>query len=146
MAVKSEFGSSDELAFAGWQCPECGYDLRGLRETVCPECGSRFDARDFGGTSGVGLLESIGCAVALGSAMLSVPLAIHTGLEQVSSRFCGGCCRMEVWTVEPSMLWSVVAWAGFAAACRAQSTRRVARVGAIAATTAWGTMLVIIGT
>ena len=22
-----------------WQCPKCGYDLRGLDGGVCPECG-----------------------------------------------------------------------------------------------------------
>lgn len=26
-------------------CPACGYDLRGLPEPRCPECGERFDRR-----------------------------------------------------------------------------------------------------
>lgn len=25
----------------GWQCPTCGYDLRGLDDGVCPECGNQ---------------------------------------------------------------------------------------------------------
>lgn len=26
------------------RCPACGYDVRGLREARCPECGGAFDA------------------------------------------------------------------------------------------------------
>ena len=29
--------------FAGLNCPTCGYDLRGLSEPRCPECGEGFD-------------------------------------------------------------------------------------------------------
>jgi hypothetical protein len=27
----------------GIRCPDCRYDLRGLSESTCPECGARFD-------------------------------------------------------------------------------------------------------
>jgi hypothetical protein len=30
----------------GMYCRECGYDLRGLPEPRCPECGNTFDPRD----------------------------------------------------------------------------------------------------
>jgi hypothetical protein len=30
------------LSEGGSACPRCGYDLSGLREAVCPECGSRL--------------------------------------------------------------------------------------------------------
>ncbi|MCH8270940.1 MAG: hypothetical protein IH985_06980 [Planctomycetes bacterium] len=33
------------LAMAQPECPECGYELRGLREAVCPECGHRLSVR-----------------------------------------------------------------------------------------------------
>ena len=29
--------------FAGLNCPACGYELRGLSEPRCPECGEGFD-------------------------------------------------------------------------------------------------------
>jgi hypothetical protein len=34
---------SNSLPLAGLNCPKCGYDLGGLRERVCPECGGAFD-------------------------------------------------------------------------------------------------------
>jgi hypothetical protein len=32
------------VAYAGLRCPACRYDLSGLREPICPECGEPFDA------------------------------------------------------------------------------------------------------
>jgi len=29
--------------FTGLACPKCGYDLGGISEPMCPECGERFD-------------------------------------------------------------------------------------------------------
>lgn len=29
----------------GWRCPDCDYDLRGLRDPRCPKCGMRFAIR-----------------------------------------------------------------------------------------------------
>ncbi len=34
---------STQQSFQGLRCPACGYDLRGLSQTVCPECGNGFD-------------------------------------------------------------------------------------------------------
>jgi hypothetical protein len=31
------------LRFEGLRCPQCEYDLSGLSESVCPECGAAFD-------------------------------------------------------------------------------------------------------
>lgn len=41
----------DEVVSTGsvtGRCPECDYDLRGLTEPRCPECGKAFSARDVG--------------------------------------------------------------------------------------------------
>jgi len=34
-----------EMQLTGMNCPSCGYDLRGLPEHRCPECGRPFDPR-----------------------------------------------------------------------------------------------------
>ncbi len=33
--------------FAGYHCPKCDYDLRGLTAPRCPECGSAFSTREI---------------------------------------------------------------------------------------------------
>jgi hypothetical protein len=33
-------------------CGECGYDLHGLREPRCPECGTPFDPKEVVGNGG----------------------------------------------------------------------------------------------
>jgi hypothetical protein len=38
---------ADATAPADLYCPLCDYDLRGLAEPRCPECGHRFEWRDF---------------------------------------------------------------------------------------------------
>lgn len=35
--------SDTSMAYAGLICPECGYNLQGLPEARCPECGCQFD-------------------------------------------------------------------------------------------------------
>lgn len=135
--------SVEDLSFAGWLCPECTYDLRGLREAVCPECGHQFDSSEM--VERVGFLEAIGWAVALSAGALSVPLAIHAGLEQVETMFSWGCCRAQVSTGEPCVIFIALAWSGFAAAYPNSKTRRLARLGALVSTAAWFTMFVVLG-
>ncbi len=38
------------------QCRECGYSLRGLRSSRCPECGTVFTEKDEGRSEGGGEL------------------------------------------------------------------------------------------
>jgi len=42
-----ESGSDAKTAAPDRHCPMCGYNLRGLVTSRCPECGSRFDLRDL---------------------------------------------------------------------------------------------------
>jgi fumarate reductase subunit D len=35
--------SPSQHSYQGLHCPTCNYDLRGLSQTVCPECGEGFD-------------------------------------------------------------------------------------------------------
>lgn len=35
--------SDKPIPFAGWRCRECNYDLTGVGEERCPECGTAFD-------------------------------------------------------------------------------------------------------
>ncbi|MGE3182805.1 MAG: hypothetical protein AB7N71_14335 [Phycisphaerae bacterium] len=36
-------GHNAVIPYAGWRCRECDYDLTGVGEPRCPECGVRFD-------------------------------------------------------------------------------------------------------
>lgn len=38
----------------GPRCYACGYDVRAIRSTLCPECGTAIPARDVGAGAGVG--------------------------------------------------------------------------------------------
>ncbi len=38
--------TEDRLSYAAYRCPNCDYDLRGLSEARCPECGGVFNSRD----------------------------------------------------------------------------------------------------
>ncbi len=40
---RTELDAGGEVEAEGLKCPLCEYDLRGLEEARCPECGGRFD-------------------------------------------------------------------------------------------------------
>jgi hypothetical protein len=123
----------------------CGYDLRGLPTPICPECGKLFDPIAFAEHEAQGgCIGGVGAVVSLLTGLFSLPLAIGCGLDQIESRHCGACCRMHVSTIEPAVIWIVIAWIGFGIACRWPYSRRLARLGAIAATTAWVTMEIVL--
>ena len=133
------------LVLTGCRCLQCGYDLRGLPEHVCPECGLRFDPAELAEYANRGgFIGGLGTVASLLSGLLSVPMSIEGGLDQIESSYCGACCRMHVSTIEPALIWIVIAWIGFAFACRWPRARRLARLGAVAATTAWATMEIVL--
>src|SRR5687768_2116891 len=43
------------LSFDGLECRECGYNLTGLREARCPECGAAFVPYEFQRAGPIGL-------------------------------------------------------------------------------------------
>ncbi len=59
-------------SFQGLRCPACGYDLRGLSQTVCPECGNGFDPDELTRLQiKHGLLQKIRTVIAYTAAILS---------------------------------------------------------------------------
>ncbi len=40
-------GNAGPTVPAGYHCPKCDYDLRGLTESRCPECGNAFSTREI---------------------------------------------------------------------------------------------------
>ncbi len=40
-------GSIGSTESAGYHCPQCDYDLRGLTESRCPECGRPFSTQEI---------------------------------------------------------------------------------------------------
>jgi hypothetical protein len=54
-------------------CPTCGYNLRGLATTQCPECGSQFDPREL--QSRVPTI--VGSVASAGSLLIVVIVASH---------------------------------------------------------------------
>ena len=45
------FETHKHLRFKGLKCPHCDYELVGLRMTVCPECGKKFDPNYIGSST-----------------------------------------------------------------------------------------------
>lgn len=59
-------------------CPSCGYNLRGLTELVCPECGKpvTFVALDAAAKSRRGFAVTFGCIGLLAFSVLVFPFAV----------------------------------------------------------------------
>jgi hypothetical protein len=134
-----ERNSSEELLFEGWLCPECRYDLRGLREAVCPECGTEFECRscDHGWLRwivGIGALMVSVLFSALG--LLTGFLSFEDHMRYVGRQRC--CCgnAVEVYTlVMPFAL--CVAIVSMVIAKRMGFAAPVARLGVVSLSALW---------
>lgn len=74
------------------RCAHCGYDLFGLPNDVCPECGHEFDPESVPPLPDLDLAKAA-AAVAVGLAILVICGVIYLSLEEVQSwgswRGCG---------------------------------------------------------
>ena len=43
LTIQADYNSNMDGSEPEIHCPKCGYDLKGLREDRCPECGTAFD-------------------------------------------------------------------------------------------------------
>lgn len=109
--------------FAGIVCPKCQYDLRGLSQPICPECGTRFDPDARLGSTRRAVVGWTASAIAVCSAAYVVWSSVDLGSTYF--REIGGWCatvrawvRTEIRTTVPMMLVAPVLacavswWAG----------------------------------
>ena len=131
-------------SFEGLNCPTCDYDLRGLAEQRCPECGTVFEpeamrldrdrkqreeSRRIFGVAGAGVAAIFSILVVCGSLMSLLRFA---GTTWFLSR---GTQEMMIRTMMPTVLSGAVIgaviawWAGFGF--------RLARVSVLIALITW---------
>jgi hypothetical protein len=137
-------------------CPGCGYALRGLPDNVCPECGREFDAEamlaDLRRTSPSVETARLCTFVAALLACVSVIGTPFFGLiliDEIASQF-GAHCGTHFRSDAPKInLFGVialgVAWSNLWMAASARTCARPAWLAALATTTAWITMWVLVG-
>lgn len=141
MAGKSEIGlAGDDLAYAGWLCPGCKYDLRGLREAVCPECGTEFECRPKQPRAWRPIVGTTATVIAISLACITIMISIQS-CESYVSEIGAGCgtgrlaAKMTLMSEAPVaagfvvLMWVVTRKVGFA--------RSWSRLAAIASMTAW---------
>jgi hypothetical protein len=83
---------TDPTRFAGLACRACGYDLRGLPEQICPECGQPFSATEQVARCD-DLVSAQVAAFSILAAAASIGLIILWGLDRVHDFRYVGCCR-----------------------------------------------------
>lgn len=144
MAGKPELKSEGGLAFAGWLCPECGYDLSGLREAVCPECGTAIECRVpeerlwprwVGGIAA--LAVSVACSM---FGLVTGFLSYEDHLRYLGHRCCRG--SGDLWFLGPMPVVLVMAIGTLLIAKRRGFAASVARLGVVALSALWVTGLV----
>src|SRR3954465_11873233 len=64
------------LALKGATCPRCRYSLRGLRDPVCPECGTQLTVQALSRPRGLAAAREL-----VGERVISSPLRILAGLN-----------------------------------------------------------------
>lgn len=105
---------------SGPRCPGCGYEIFGLRDMVCPECGRKLDVRDFNldteDTEGrqKKLRRDARIGVPIGFLAVLLPAAIFI-LPLVYLISKGLVPHLVCWIIPVAFavwIWRILAWVG----------------------------------
>ncbi len=96
---------SDELP-AGARCSKCAYLLRGLHQSVCPECGQRFDPSDSASFAITPQrrrwIRQFAIAVTVAAILFALlPRGLSRGKLTVTCNVCGWRAAVSRWELRP---------------------------------------------
>jgi hypothetical protein len=137
-------------------CPGCGYALRGLPDNVCPECGREFDAAAMlthpprtspsPETARLCMFVAVlfACASVIGTPLFGLIL-----IGEIASLYGVQCTTFHRSDAPKINLLGIVAiavvWGNLFVPASARTCARLAWLAALATTTAWITMWVLVG-